>query len=229
VSGDDEARGNNLRYSFVQLPRRDEKELPQMMIEKLGFVTSYTRASRANKIIITLPEESRNGPGCEVGVTSMSPVASCLISTKEPVQGCYHHNMLGLNNKDIHIIEVEGSSNENGSLMLSIIGSSDILSGSPNGIVERNMTLVLRSSRPTTWSLHTATLQGTITLLMGGEDQVENSSVSGPGVVLEVKRNEVPTRFDQMMISVATTVGPPVSYTRTKTPNKITITVPPKN
>ncbi|CAL4068043.1 unnamed protein product, partial [Meganyctiphanes norvegica] len=229
VSGDDEARGNNLRYSFVQLPRRDEGELPQMMIEKLGFVTSYTRASRANKIIITLPEESRNGPGCMVGVTSMSPVASCFISTKQPVQGCYHHNMLGLNNNDIHIIEVEGSSNVNGSLLLSIIGSSDILSGSPNGIVERNMTLVLRSSRPTTWSLHTATLQGTITLLMGGEDQVENSSVSGPGVVLEVRRIEVPTPYDQMMISVLTTVGPPVSYTRTKSPNKITITVPPKD
>lgn len=70
-------------------------------------------------------------------------------------------------NRDIHIIEVEGSSNTNGSVTLWLVGGRTggwkVASGDSVG---RNMTLVLRASRPTTWSLRTASLHGTITLLV---------------------------------------------------------------
>lgn len=73
-------------------------------------------------------------------------------------------------NRDIHIIEVDGSSNENGSLVLEVTGKGE-RGGSSIGqggstSVERNITFVLRTSRPTTWSLHATSLQGTITLLV---------------------------------------------------------------
>lgn len=53
--------------------------------------------------------------------------------------------------------------------------------------------------------------------------------MSGPGVMVEVKRVEVPATFDQLILTVLTTLGPPVSYTRTTSPNKITVIVPAKN
>lgn len=68
-----------------------------------------------------------------------------------------------------------------------------------------------------------------LSLNQGGGDQVENTSVSGPGVMVEVKRIEVPATFDQLILTVLTTIGPPVSYTRTTSPNKITVVVPAKN
>lgn len=48
-------------------------------------------------------------------------------------------------------------------------------------------------------------------------------------MMVEVKRIEVPATFDQLILTVLTTIGPPVSYTRTTSPNKITVVVPAKN
>ncbi|XP_069990405.1 transforming growth factor beta receptor type 3 [Penaeus vannamei] len=233
VSGDDEVRGSNLRYSIAHRQRLSEESLIPTMTRKFGFVTSYTRAPRANKVILELSEDDESGPGCGIDIKEDSPVSKCITSIEQPISGCYHHNMLGENDRDIHIIEVDGSSNENGSLVLEVTGKGE-RGGSSIGqggstSVERNITFVLRTSRPTTWSLHATSLQGTITLLVGGGDQVENTSVSGPGVMVEVKRIEVPATFDQLILTVLTTIGPPVSYTRTTSPNKITVVVPAKN
>ncbi|XP_064090402.1 transforming growth factor beta receptor type 3-like [Macrobrachium nipponense] len=235
VSGEDEVRGSNLRYSIAHKQRPTKENLISSIEHKFGFVSSYTRVPKANKIILQLPADDETGPGCDANVADTSPTADCFISIEQPVDGCYHHNMLGENDRDIHIIEVDGSSNSNGSLVLSVVGSSDGgtraigMAGGNGFVVERNITLVLRTSRPTTWSLHAANIQGTITLLVGGGDQVENTSVPGPGVIVEVRRLDVPATFDQLILTVLTNVGPPVSYTRTTSPNKITITVPPRN
>ncbi|KAK7069639.1 hypothetical protein SK128_007606, partial [Halocaridina rubra] len=233
VSGEDEVRGSNLRYSSTHSHLLTEDNLIQAVENDFGFVSSYTRAPKANKIILHLPAENETGNGCDATVSEDSPSADCFISIEQTVVGCYHHNMLGENDRDIHIIEVGGSSNLNGSLVLSVLGSEDggarTLSKRGSSVVERNITLVLRTSRPTTWSFHAANLQGTITLLVGGRDQVENTSVPGPGIIVEVRRLDVPATFDQLILTVLTNVGPPVSYTRTKSPNKITITVPPRS
>ncbi|ROT80430.1 hypothetical protein C7M84_000825 [Penaeus vannamei] len=218
---DDEVRGSNLRYSIAHRQRLSEESLIPTMTRKFGFVTSYTRAPRANKVILELSEDDESGPGCGIDIKEDSPVSKCITSIEQPISG------------DIHIIEVDGSSNENGSLVLEVTGKGE-RGGSSIGqggstSVERNITFVLRTSRPTTWSLHATSLQGTITLLVGGGDQVENTSVSGPGVMVEVKRIEVPATFDQLILTVLTTIGPPVSYTRTTSPNKITVVVPAKN
>ncbi|XP_071519863.1 transforming growth factor beta receptor type 3-like [Panulirus ornatus] len=232
VSGEDEVRGSNLQYSVAHQPHLPEENLIPSVERKFGFVTSYTHVPQANTIFLQLPHDVESGEGCNTEVKDNSPVADCFISQEQPISGCYHHNMLGENDRDIHIIEVDGSSNSNGSLVLAVVGNSEGSNGDSstgNGKkVERNITLVLSTSRPTTWSLHTTSLQGTITLLVGGGDQVENTSVSGPGVMVEVQTVDVPATFDQLVLTVLTSVGPPVSYTRTTSPNKITITVPQK-
>ncbi|KAG7161260.1 Transforming growth factor beta receptor type 3-like [Homarus americanus] len=233
VSGEDEVRGSNLRYSVAHQQRVPQEDLISSTQRKFGFVTSYTRAPQANTIALHLPNDEEADGDCNMEVKDDSPVANCFMSVEQPISGCYHHNMLGENNRDIHIIEVDGSSNSNGSLVLSVVGSSEGGSGDVSAgggrEVERNITLVLRTSRPTTWSLHATSLQGTITLLVGGRDQVENTSVSGPGVVVKVERINVPASFDGLILTVLTSVGPPVSYTRTTSPNKITVTVLPKS
>ncbi|KAK8741772.1 hypothetical protein OTU49_002394, partial [Cherax quadricarinatus] len=232
VNGEDEVRDSNLQYSVVRQQQLSEEELISSTEQKFGFITSYTRVALANTILLHLPQDDESDEGCDTEIKDESPVAQCYVSVEQPISGCYHHNMLGENDRDIHIIEVDGSSNSNGSLVLAVVGSGE---GGSRGLslasgrgIERNITLVLRTSRPTTWSLHATSLQGTITLLVGGGDQVENTSVSGPGVMVEVRRFDVPATFDQLILTVLTSVGPPVSYTRTTTPNKITITVLPR-
>ncbi|XP_045596803.2 LOW QUALITY PROTEIN: transforming growth factor beta receptor type 3 [Procambarus clarkii] len=229
VSGEDQVRGRDLRYSVAHQHTLSEDDLIPSTHTRFGFVTSYTRVPLANTIILHLPKDDESDEGCGTEVQDDSPVANCFVSVEQPISGCYHHNMLGESHRDIHIIEVDGSSNSNGSLVLAVVGNGEgdgrgFTIGGGKG-VERNITLVLRTSRPTTWSLRATSLQGTITLLVGGGDQVENTSVSGPGVMVEVRRFDVPATFDQLILTVLTRVGPPVSYTRTTTPNKITITV----
>ena len=57
--------------------------------------------------------------------------------------------------------------------------------------------------------------------------QVENTSVPS-GLSVHVKKMNLPASFDQLILNVLSTVGAPVSYTRTSSPSRITITVPNK-
>ncbi|KAK4329082.1 hypothetical protein Pmani_000541, partial [Petrolisthes manimaculis] len=255
VSGEDKVRGRGVGYSVGRWQvseglssGRWGGSLVEAAREKFGFVTSFTRLRRANKVILSLTHGADEGEGaddeCEAraGVVldeeggQDSRVAQCFMSVEQPVEGCFHYNMLGQNDKDIHIIEVEGSSNMNGSVTLWLVGGRTggwkVTSGDSVG---RNMTLVLRASRPTTWSLRTAALHGTITLLVVGSDQVENTSVSGAGaggdgargVKVEVRREDEPAGFEDLIMMVLRSEGPPVSYARIEAPTAITLTVPP--
>ena len=82
--------------------------------------------------------------------------------------------------RDIHILEINGSNNKNGTVVLEINGVPD------NGFsfndlkqigsnkfernfmepIKRNLTLVLVTSQATTWELLASNLQGTITILV---------------------------------------------------------------
>lgn len=68
-----------------------------------------------------------------------------------------------------------------------------------------------------------------------GSDQVENTSVSGAraggeggrGVKVEVRREDEPAGFEDLIMMVLRSEGPPVSYARIEAPTAITLTVPP--
>lgn len=64
---------------------------------------------------------------------------------------------------------------------------------------------------------------------------MENTSVSGAraggeggrGVKVEVRREDEPAGFEDLIMMVLRSEGPPVSYARIEAPTAITLTVPP--
>ncbi|XP_076064363.1 transforming growth factor beta receptor type 3-like [Oratosquilla oratoria] len=228
VIGGNEVRGNNVQYRIAHHPQVPEEDLIEFVNEEFGFITSLTRAPTANKLEIDLDSkviENSEKFGCDANVSAASLVSKCFTSIEQPVEGCFHYNMLGVNSNDIHIIQLNGSSDASNNIILAVVGGSE---RNANSVVERNLTLVLQASRPTTWDLHAENLHGTITLLVGGGGQVENTSVSGTGLQVKVRKFEAPAMFDQLILKVLTNIGPPVSYTHTTNPNKISFKVPPK-
>nr|QLM00227.1 transforming growth factor beta receptor 3 [Scylla paramamosain] len=131
--------------------------------------------------------------------------------------------MLGRSDRDIHIIEV---TNSNRSVVVELLGDGGSGGGGGSIGVLRNITLVLRAAHSTAWQLVTTQLHGTVTLLVGGEDQVENTSVPGGArVAVVVRREDLPVTFDQLLLTVLTSIGPPTSYTRANATTHLSLTV----
>ncbi|KAK8374016.1 hypothetical protein O3P69_012730 [Scylla paramamosain] len=176
--------------------------------QRFGVISSYTQVISAGEVTLHLSGHGEGSTECgsDGVVVAASPVVKCAVVEPLPVDGCFHRDMLGRSDRDIHIIEV---TNSNRSVVVELLGDGGSGGGGGSIGVLRNITLVLRAAHSTAWQLVTTQLHGTVTLLVGGEDQVENTSVPGGArVAVVVRREDLPVTLDQLLLTVLTSIGP---------------------
>ena len=94
---------------------------------------------------------------------------------REAATGCFHAGMAGREDSDVHVLNLE-SAGESGAVYISMSSKKR----SPSGVLDRDITLVLRSARPVKWYLQSQGIAGELTVVAD-----ETGDVQGRGFGLE--------------------------------------------
>ena len=83
---------------------------------------------------------------------------------REAATGCFHAEMAGMEDSDVHVLNLE-SAGDSGAVYISMSSKKRSPSSSSSGVLERDLTLVLRSARPVKWYLQSQGIDGKLTVI----------------------------------------------------------------
>lgn len=168
--------------------------------------------------------------------------------TKQPATGCFHEEVAGTLEEDVHVIDLQSADDDfndtshKSKLNQKMIKSStDVtddslpnvyLSLAPeeteNGEIhnlERDLTLILHSKQKVKWYLESIDLSGKLKVI-STNGPVYNYELAA-SQKLSIENNPLPAAFDQLWKAVVTkTNNNPISYARINKANVLTILVP---
>ena len=237
-------------FEVVSL-RNDYKVMgltPDMSDEKLGTIVQQkyhglavlAQVSEANRISLSLPTQASAATQlipstCDLSSSrSISDNVVAFFVQDQEMYGCFHtETMMPV---DVHIIDLDFtnmnrvfSSESQGSMLPVIIFSmtprqdekGEVVSNAP-----RNLTVILKSSRPVRWYLESWRLTGYLKVI-SNNGPVENHSPSA-GLILETERKPLAEDFERLWRQVVNDTGIyPMSYVQVMNANVISMVIPP--
>ena len=180
------------------------------------------------------------------GVSAKGSVAYMI--TKQPATGCFHEEVAGTLEEDVHVIDLQSADDEfnetspKDKLSQKIVKSSEDLSDdslipnvylslapeeTKNGpeVIQRDLTLILHSKQKVKWYLESIDLSGKLKVI-STNGPVFNYELAATQQ-LSIENNPLPAAFDQLWKAVVTkTNNNPISYARINKANVLTILVP---
>ena len=174
--------------------------------------------------------------------------------SKQPATGCFNEEVAGTSGSDVHVIDLQSAeeggilddnipsdghediateSEENGSesfddeflpnVYLSL--APEGVSTNDDGVLRRNLTLILNSKQRVKWYLESIDLSGHLKVI-STNGPVYDYDLS-PDQQLSIENNPLPAAFDQLWKAVVRkTKNNPISYSRIEKANVLTIIVP---
>ena len=174
--------------------------------------------------------------------------------SKQPATGCFNEEVAGTSGSDVHVIDLQSAeeggilddnipsdnheditteSEENGSesfddeflpnVYLSL--APEGVSTNDDGVLRRNLTLILNSKQRVKWYLESIDLSGHLKVI-STNGPVYDYDLS-PDQQLSIENNPLPAAFDQLWKAVVRkTNNNPISYSRIEKANVLTIIVP---
>ena len=162
--------------------------------------------------------------------TPAKPAVLAYKVSKEDAYGCFHHEYAGQDSPDVYIIDLKMASNDSSvadptdDLMLPAV----FLSMKPEGqLVNRTLTLVLKSGQRVQWFLESRNLAGDLKVIYNN-GQVHNSALS-KAQTLTTEQKVIPDAFDQLWKTVSESERSyPMAYASVQLANVFSMTIPNK-
>ena len=215
--------------SDLDISTNDDEAFATKTRDKLTALSSFVRILDANRIILHTGYSPN--PRCTLSRSPSDFIGSYVIA-KETPRGCYNRDMVGLLDTDVHVINLvsAGDGDESATGVLNSVKINLSAEKSRGRLpLDRNLTLVLRSSVPVRWNLYSAGVEGKLIVISDEGSLVHNVSLS-PGQTLEVKHKRLPSTMAQIWKTVMLDTGvTPISYAEMDRANVLSMIVPSKS
>lgn len=216
---------------------------PEMTDEKIGTIVRHhfgglsilAQAAGANRVSLSLSKKSANRvpESCNLSSLGIISAAVAFSVSEEKMFGCFYPEKLGKTHTDLHIIDLDLTDKSDDSITPVVFSLTFKQAAKENKsekatIKPRNITIILKSSRPVRWYLESWDLTGSLRVIYNN-GSVENHSVS-PSLNLQRYKKVLPDKFGELFtVAIEETGVPPVSYVKVENANVITLILPTNN
>lgn len=218
-------------YKTMNLnPKMSDEKFGSLVRQHYGGLTIMAQVSKANRVSLSTATSDRVPSKCSLdSLTAITDFVVAFSVLSRPKFGCYHSDLMGTNPTDVHIIDLTLSDLAGGGSSASsksIESSAVFLSmTSKQEEVPKNLTIILKSSRPVTWYLESYKTTGYLRVI-SNNGQVENHSLSA-GQNLQIERKPLPDDFEDLWrVVIGETNVQPVSYIGVENANVISMVLP---
>lgn len=245
----DTATGEELATTAAIL--RTESITLKLAKTQFSAVHTFTSITAANRIFIRLSPELASQSACDIATRDQSSAVEAFYVQRQNTFGCYHQEAAGLLPNDVHVIDLKEKVVKRSTATDSI--EDVVLEVSPDkteiqdeGLLPRNLTLILKSDKPVKWVIKSKGIKGQLIVAAGksicripgkifdaffsfsGHNEVESVSDNSEQS-LEIREADIPDSFDSLIREVTSNYGLPLSYIRVHQANLLEMVIPPRS
>jgi len=206
-----------------RLPNSTRDELLSFVRHKFHAVTSYTEITQANGFLKLVGSESSLPPQCTITENLITSNTVASLREKQDLWGCSVTQNKGINNRDVHILELDAASESADSSVIPNVTVN--LYSKLRANRHKHIVLVLKARQQVNWHVHTNRLRGTLDIIVDVRDIEVNREYSNMQRVRVAAEGLNDKQGPQLTTWVHERYGPPLSYSRVILANYIELIV----